>query len=621
MKPVTREGLTFRMSSEFEDLSDEFSGIYSSSEFYNTIRQIRKGDGEKRSRKLNDLYDLFERCGLKEKGNGTAERDGTLTYEKGRDPDYYEQKAGETIRRLCITPDEDMEGKVYYAMYRQYTRFPTPEAYMLSIVNEFSRPEDPWEKDTLRLRILKQFVKYGHYLTRAGFGSRPFLRAYVKEKLQLAEDPADGMVWAELDDGVFDALGKASDSDAKNNGKYGLLKAADDLACGQFRTQGGTKLLLYLFAMVYGLTYYVQTPEGLKRNRRTDIEKRLFQDYYTNNLTRFMTESYIRRPTSYEQDPSGLGINYKNFAEVVFLYYLSRGDLDPADKIAGAVRMIDRLKAAGKDRPFGDPGEGMTFRYRNRFTPAAAGLDGEAFFSFMLENYDCNTRVTVTGPDGTRKTLVRGEMQLETEQQAAYAEYCALWKRLCSVLRRNRLILEELKAYSFGNWYNGTEYDESGAALPGHADRARQKAEDYRKRYRPSDPPVDPERFSGLMLIVERFSRFNTDYVKKELAGADGDLPDTPQRISAASVTRTALVMLYYNYFKARTLQTSGDPDLAGETDRAGRNPTLSEIYFDFSGALDPILERAFYQCMSPKVLLDILTVFSLYLYFCSGLY
>ena len=99
MKPVTREGLTFRMSSEFEDLSDEFSGIYSSSEFYNTIRQIRKGDGEKRSRKLNDLYDLFERCGLKEKGNGTAERDGTLTYEKGRDPDYYEQKAGETIRR------------------------------------------------------------------------------------------------------------------------------------------------------------------------------------------------------------------------------------------------------------------------------------------------------------------------------------------------------------------------------------------------------------------------------------------------------------------------------------------------------------------------------------------
>ena len=90
----------------------------------------------------------------------------------------------------------------------------------------------------LRLRILKQFIKYGNYLEDAGFRGRAAIQKYVGRRTNKKVQEND--VLTDLDDGVFDVLGGASKAQRRPNGTYGLLKAADDLASGKFRMGGTT---------------------------------------------------------------------------------------------------------------------------------------------------------------------------------------------------------------------------------------------------------------------------------------------------------------------------------------------------------------------------------------------
>ena len=94
-------------------------------------------------------------------------------------------------------------------------------------------------------------------------------------------------------------LNNATKEQRRPDGTYGLIKLADDLALGKFRTGGSTKKGLYLFAMVYNMTYYPGETKNSKNirmfNYDSDIEKNLFRDYYCNNLIRFITKSYKGR--------------------------------------------------------------------------------------------------------------------------------------------------------------------------------------------------------------------------------------------------------------------------------------------------------------------------------------
>lgn len=58
------------------------------------------------------------------------------------------------------------------ALFAVYKEYPLPEDYMKRIVDRLCGAEDGWENDTLRLRILKQFIKYGNYLSDAGYSGK-----------------------------------------------------------------------------------------------------------------------------------------------------------------------------------------------------------------------------------------------------------------------------------------------------------------------------------------------------------------------------------------------------------------------------------------------------------------
>ncbi|WP_418774166.1 hypothetical protein [Hominenteromicrobium sp.] len=287
--------ITRRMNTVLDDLQREFKSICTITDVEAKMYSVKAaGSKSDRASKLRKLFDLLDICGI--------------SYERGRDNQYYEN-----LIKTAHFPDfSEIEERMIMALYSRYKEYPNPEEYMSRIVNRLCFNEDLWMQDSLRLRILKQFMKYGNYLSDAGYGGRKAITDYAKTKAKKKTLSGDDVLIF-VDDGIFSCLEDATKAQKKPDGKYGLLKLSDDLATGKFRAEGSTKKGLYLFAMVFGMTYFSgKVDSGEILDYRTDIEINLFRDYYSNNLMRFISEAYRGRLCEYEMDPSGQGINYKN---------------------------------------------------------------------------------------------------------------------------------------------------------------------------------------------------------------------------------------------------------------------------------------------------------------------
>lgn len=583
-----------------------FRELISIEDFNAVLTEIRK-DRSSKPGKLRELYRMLELCGIPFIEGQTYE-------------DYcaiVDAAAAETDpSKPHIASGRDIFDRIVHALYQQYKGYEKPEEYMLRLVNLSGNPK--WREDTLRLRILKEFIDKGDYLDAAEVRGKTVIQSYVQEKHNLPSRPGKEKVLENLDDGIFARIDSICPEDRKEltlkfgakgdakaleryiaeqyktymklKGKYGLLKVADDLASGKFRAQGGTKKVLYLFAMVFDMTYYLDS-EDIRRDENTDIEVNLFQKYYTNNLMRFITKAYEGKLDQFELDPSGQGINYKNFAEMVYLYYI-RQDMDPAVKIRNSHAMIERLKKAGNGRPdAGYHGDHPTVHFRN--LPAeenAFRLEEAAFEQFILGNYDCSTdRETEEG-----KIYKVGPLQVDTEQISAYSQYTA--------------ILEKLKEYAdqpaadlvgYGVWF--TDVD----------------ALDYESMREFGD--VDPREFASFKEMLRVANQFMYYVVDESFAPQDAEENDIPSVTtltkktalsvsSASDITRTSLLVAFYYLFNARVTARNLS---AGEE----RHETFSRFYDQFRYEADKVLEAAYYQPFSSRNLFDFLLVISSYAY------
>lgn len=129
--------------------------------------------------------------------------------------------------------------------------------------------------------------------------------------------------------------------DKSNNNSIRLLKVCHDLAQGNFTESPRCRESLYLFAIAFNMTVFTGAPGEIRDSDR-DIETRLFRDYYCNNVIRFLNPEYISGAATAE--PSGMGINYRNFVEIVYLYYLNRQNMTPAKKIVDARETVKRVR-------------------------------------------------------------------------------------------------------------------------------------------------------------------------------------------------------------------------------------------------------------------------------------
>ena len=337
--------------------------------------------------------------------------------------------------------DVSVQEKMTATLYKSFGKYPLPQDYMLRIVNNLSNPQDDWRNDSLRLRILKQFIKYGNCLKEANFGGQKEIGRYVKEKI--GRRPTEKDILDNLSDEIFDRLNSADKMQKKPEGKFGLLKLADDLAAGKFRTGGATKRGLYLFAMVFGMSF------AGAATSRNDIEKNLFRDYYSNNLMRFITEDYRNGVGDFELLPSGQGINYKNFAEAIYLYFLA-GDYSPQEKIKLSAKMIEDVQFEFATKSFEPTTERDTVFYRESVTEMFNKPAAE-FKKFILNNFDCSTRIA---DKKSGKIYSVGIMQTQLEQNTAQSVHRELLTELKSLI--------DLEDCDYGLWFVEVETLKTG---------------------------------------------------------------------------------------------------------------------------------------------------------------
>lgn len=120
------------------------------------------------------------------------------------------------------------------------------------------------------------------------------------------------------------------DAERKKQGKeWELLQLCNNLAAGNFKSNNGnTRIWLYQFAIMFSMTIALKYDE--QRDPVRDVVINLFEDYYCDNMARFLDSNFAdpKYASTQEREPSGEGINLKNFAEAIYVYYLYRADLE-----------------------------------------------------------------------------------------------------------------------------------------------------------------------------------------------------------------------------------------------------------------------------------------------------
>lgn len=590
---IDKRTITRRMDSVLNDLEEEFKSLCSKDDFENKLDALKKAwNKSDRSSKLRNLYDMFDVCKIK--------------YERDKDYAYYEN----LVNSSEMPTFSAIEDKMMSALYSRYKKFPAPEEYMKRIVDKLCTDKDGWQNDKLRLRILKQFIKYGNYLRDAGYGGRNAIRKYVKEKI--GRTPSDEDVLADLDDGVFSVLETAKKEQSKPDGTFGLLKISDDLAKGQFRAEGSTKKVLYHFAMVFGMTYYSGGLHGGEiQDFDSDIEKNLFRDYYINNFMRFILDAYKKDKSKYELDPSGQGINYKNFAEMIYIYYISR-DFDPEDPVRDRrerIRSSNEMIARVKEKQFAQGHidtkkaggtkfyKGRFFRdekIKNLFSEDILSYDEEQFEEFICENYDCDTYAgTYEIKNGSSKgeliELQAGELQLQTEQNSAFEVY----QSIINELTKLGVALENC---NYGLWFTDV------AALKKNCENVCDR-----------NPEIDRKEFQDFMDLLSEVNRFlghtfdedeSTDNINQEKTDPSKIKTKALYVTKASEITRTSILVAYYYYYNSLHDDDGNDKWM-----------NFEEVFNNFKAGIDPKLEAAYYQPLSGKNIFDVLVVFSSYAY------
>lgn len=138
------------------------------------------------------------------------------------------------------------------------------------------------------------------------------------------------------------ALERALDARGQRRPPRDLLSLCMELAEGRLRT-GVTRRRLWFFALFFGMTVDLDKYEeeaaapldaiSPKTERvewewkQHDVERVLFQDYYSDNMLRFLSEmARGKKDLAREQEPTGEGINYKDYRECTWVYFLVGAD-------------------------------------------------------------------------------------------------------------------------------------------------------------------------------------------------------------------------------------------------------------------------------------------------------
>lgn len=140
------------------------------------------------------------------------------------------------------------------------------------------------------------------------------------------------------------AYEEAKDRSRKKQKKIEVIHICNELSEGRFKKgYGEMKETLFYFAFAFDMKVNYELNDK-NYNLERDIEKQLFENYYTDNIIRYM-QNY-QNNGSYEE-PIGISIRYNNFVEIVYLYWLSRSndEYSQYQKLMNAIEMNNNIVA------------------------------------------------------------------------------------------------------------------------------------------------------------------------------------------------------------------------------------------------------------------------------------
>lgn len=565
--------------------SDVYRSMLTRYDFEAKLAKLQASKSSQRPTICASLCEMFEAMGIE--------------CENDREDAYYE----ELVRTSSFPSFRNIELRIMETMFDNFDKYPTPEEYMLRIVKRLSDSEDGWQNDPLRLQILKRFIKYCNCLTFQSdsgkvcvYGGEGYLKKYAKEKKGVAVKKGENILQY-IDDGVFDVLAGATKAQKKPEGTYGILKLADDLALGRFKAGGATKRDLYMFAIAFDMTYSVNGEVGALETTElfdyeSDIEKNLFEDYYANNLMRFITAAYEGDLSAFELDPSGQGINYKNFAEMVYIYFISK-NYDPIEKLKRSTQMIERLKNAKRETSI----DRMSTRYyETLFTEEILKMPESVFELFISENYDCNVEFEDVSKKGEKFTSKKGVLQLHTEQQTAFKLYTDLINEMEKDSPDAPAFLRE--NCNYGLWFCDVSMIEK---------TERSVLKDFAE----GKDKEKIEKFIELLYGINMF--LGQLFIESESGLSEEQEHTAPSKrlIKKMTVdkpedmTRTALIVAYYYRYNQLNEQRGLEKSFVDVWDD----------YSDSSMGLNSLLEAAGYQPINDRNIFDLAVIFSSYAY------
>ena len=417
-----------RLVSDFER---DLKGVHSKKEYKRLLDMIEECSKEElgiRNQYSSKLVDWLRHSNIKVDYNSVF-----IDYSKTSEERESLEKIIENDLELPAN-NQDVEMILISKIEDSFKDAPIPSDFLERIVNNVcKRDNDPWQLTLpLRLKILKRFIMYGRSAvfeqSGAGYGGKSYIYEYALERAKINNVTLDSnddayyeLIAQYLDDGIFDVISnrpsrekdeskdKFKERKKEFRKKYELILIIDDLANGRFRTNQSTKKDLYIFAMVFDMTFNYKNRD-LKQIPYNDIRTELFEKYYTNNIKRVynvnqngelnQAMNWSDYSIQYEAIPAESGINYKNFAELVYVYYIANTTepkLKPDEKIKKSSEMINYLVEEGKEQD--KQGFLNTIQSREKYIEdiLSSCKDETAFKDYIIRNIDIKVPVNKKG--------------------------------------------------------------------------------------------------------------------------------------------------------------------------------------------------------------------------------
>ncbi len=385
------------------------------------------------------------------------------------------------------------------------------------------------------------------------------------------------------------------------------LNVCQDLAEGKFRTNAEMREILYIFAFAFDMKAYAEymdvrdgeliktyedyLGEGTIRDYDRDIEIKLFRDYYCDNTIRYISDY---QENGVFEEPTGVAINYNNFVEIVYLYWLNKSntDLSCNEKLISAKNMVDEIidiytkakKKSAEPMPdskgkryekyikaqnFAKEKEEGTLIHRDYYQgyyddydfdnlnfKHMFALEEEEFVDFILLHYDVYEK---------KSEYAKNPFEYQTRQINA----TSIYKSLNNKFVKNKNMFETIKH----------ESEEKG-----------------RNR---------SERFSLSVFGTTREDELNNEY-DEGFVRLLKKLKEVMMRIFDGTdenkvVTRTDIIIAYYYNFIIENIDDSFE--------------SFPELYKVYCDELNDYLYNANYQEVSCKNFFDMILIYSAYIY------